>query len=69
MLLSPYIKPVNKAKTPAAFCRFPWEKPEADELKEKAKQYRVTPEEERELNRIMAEWEASKASNKDNKNE
>lgn len=62
MLLSPNIKPGRKPKTPQAFCRFPWEQTEAEELAEKAKQYRITPEEEAELNRIMKEWEASKAS-------
>ena len=59
-LLSPNIKPGNKAKTAQAFCRFPWEQSEAEELAEKAKFYRITPEEEAELNRIMAEYEAAK---------
>ena len=62
MLLSPHIKHFNKPKSPTTFCRFPWEKPNDEELKEKAKQYRVTPEEEKELNRILAEWEAAQAS-------
>ena len=64
MMLSPHIKPVNKPKTPTAFCRFPWDEPEGDELKRKAEQYRVTPEEIAELNRIFAEVEA--AQKKDN---
>ncbi len=69
MLLSPNIKPGRKPKTPQAFCRFPWEQTEAEELAEKAKQYRITPEEEAELNRIMKEWEASKASKSATDNE
>ncbi len=63
MLLSPNIKPGHKPKTPQAFCRFPWEQSEAEELAEKAKKYKVTPEEVAELNRIMQEYEASKAKN------
>ena len=59
--MSPNIKPANKPKTPQAFCRFPWEQTAAEELTEKAKLYKVTPEEVSELNRIMQEWEASKA--------
>ena len=59
VLLSPNIKPHNKPKTAQSFCRFPWEVPEADELAEKAKQFRVTAEEEAKLNKIMSDWEAS----------
>ena len=69
MLLSPNIKPAHKPKTPRAFCRFPWEQTEADELTEKAKQYKITPEEEAELNRIMKEYEAQLASETENENE
>ena len=69
MLLSPNIKQGHKPRTPQAFCRFPWEQSEAEELAEKAKQYRSTPEEVTELNRIMAEWEASKASKTENEDE
>lgn len=64
MLLSPNIKPGNKPRTPQSFCRFPWEQPDAEALAEKAKAFRITPEEEAELNRIMTEWEASKAAQK-----
>lgn len=63
MLLSPNIKPVNKPRTPTAFCRFPWEEAEDEELKRKAKEYRVTPEEIAELNRIFAEVEAAQKQN------
>lgn len=63
-LLSPHIKQGKKARTPQAFCRFPWEESEEEEIKRKAEEYRITPEQEAELNRIMAEWEASKASAK-----
>ena len=59
MLMSPYIKPHNKPNSPQAFCRFPWERPEKEEIVEKAKQYRVTEEEEAALNKILMEWEAS----------
>lgn len=69
MLLSPNIKPGHKPKTPQAFCRFPWEQTEAEELAEKAKQYRITPEEEAELNRILKEWEASQATETDKEHE
>ena len=65
MLLSPNIKQGHKPRTPQKFCRFPWEQSEADELKQKAEQYRITPEEEAELNRIMQEFEASRASKND----
>jgi hypothetical protein len=61
MLLSPNIKPHQKPKTPVSFCRFPWERPEQDELVEKAREYRVTPEQEDALNKILQEWEASRA--------
>lgn len=64
VLLSPNIKPAHKPKTATAYCRFPWEESEEDELTRKAKEYRVTPEEVAELNRIMAEWEAAKNSSK-----
>lgn len=60
MLLSPNIKAFNKPKTPQAFCRFPWEESTEEELKRKVEEYRITPEQEAELNRIMQEWEASK---------
>lgn len=69
MLLSPHIKPANKPKTPQFFCRFPWEQPEAEELAEKAKQFRITPEQEAELNRIMKEFEASQAQKPEQTNE
>lgn len=59
MLMSPYIKQHNKPTSAQGFCRFPWETPEAEEIAEKAKQYRVTPEEETALNKILMEWEAS----------
>lgn len=59
MLMSPYIKAHQKPKTAQAFCRFPWERPDQEELAEKAKQYRVTPEEEAALNKILMDWEAS----------
>lgn len=62
MLLSPNIKPAHKPKTPQSFCRFPWEQENIKELEEKARQYQVTPEEESALNKILQEWEASKAS-------
>ena len=65
MMLSPNIKPVNKPKTPIAFCRFPWEEPVEDELKRKAEEYRVTEEEIAELNRIFAEVEAAQKQNGD----
>ena len=65
MMLSPNIKPAHKPKTPQAFCRFPWEQSADEELAEKAKAYRITPEEEAELNRIMAEYEAAQASQKE----
>ena len=65
MLLSPNIKQGHKPRTPQKFCRFPWEQSEAEELEQKAKEYRITPEEEAELNRIMQEFEASKASKTD----
>ena len=55
----PYIKAHQKPKTAQAFCRFPWERPDQEELAEKAKQYRVTPEEEAALNKILMDWEAS----------
>lgn len=61
VLLSPNIKPYNKPKTPQAFCRFPWEESQDDELKRKAEQYRITPEEEAELNRIFKEIEGDLA--------
>ncbi len=64
MLLSPNIKPGSKPRTPQSFCRFPWEQPDAEALAEKAKEYRVTPEQVAELNRIMTEWEAGKAAPK-----
>lgn len=69
MLLSPNIKPHHKPKSPQAFCRFPWERPEAEELAEKAKQYQVTPEEETALNKILTEWEARKAPKTTQENE
>jgi len=69
MLLSPNIKPGNKPKTPQSFCRFPWETPEAEELRKKAEQYRVTPEEEEALNKILTEWEARKAPKTTQENE
>lgn len=59
MRLSPYIKPVDKPNSPKSFWPFPWEQPDDDELKRKAEMYRITPEEEAELNRILMEWEAS----------
>ena len=65
MMLSPNIKPVNKPKSPMAFCRFPWEEPEDDEIRRKAEKYRVTDEEIAELNRIFAEVEAAKKQNGD----
>lgn len=61
VLLSPNIKPAHKPKTPQAFCRFPWEQPNEAEMAEKAKQYRITPEEEAALNRILEQYEAAKA--------
>ena len=60
-LLSPHIKPGKKAKTAQDFCRFPWEESSEEELKRKAAMYKITPGEEAELNRIIAEWEASKS--------
>ncbi len=69
MMLSPNIKPAHKPKTPQAFCRFPWEQSADEELAEKSKAYRITPEEEAELNRIMKEWEASQASKTETENE
>jgi len=65
LLLSPNIKAIHKPKTPRAFVRFPWEPSEDVELAEKAKEYRITPEEEAELNRIMAEYEAMQAREKE----
>ena len=62
VLLSPNIKRFDKPKTAQAFCRFPWEESADDELKKKAEQYKITPEEEAELNKIFKKWEASKAS-------
>lgn len=62
VLLSPNIKKIDKPKTPQAFCRFPWEESEDVELKKKAEEYRITPEEEAELNRIFKEFEAKQAS-------
>lgn len=69
ILLSPNIKQGHKPKSPQAFCRFPWEPSEAEELKQKAEAYKITPEEEAELNRIIAEWEASQASKTEPENE
>ena len=69
ILLSPNIKPGHKPRTPQNFCRFPWEQSEEDELKQKAQAYRITPEEEAELNRIIAEWEARQASATETDNE
>lgn len=57
VLLSPNIKSANKPRTPRAFWRFPWEEPEDEELRRKAADYRVSPEEEAELNRIFKELE------------
>lgn len=64
MLLSPNIKPAHKPKTPLTFCRFPWEQPDQDELVEKAREYKVTPEEEVALNKILQDWEAKHAPKK-----
>lgn len=69
MLLSPNIKQGHKPRSPQKFCRFPWEQSEEDELRQKAEEYRITPEEEAELNRIIKEWEASKAAETENENE
>lgn len=60
VLLSPNIKQGSKPRTPTAFCRFPWEQGEAEEMEEKAKAFRITPEQEAELNRIMADFDARK---------
>lgn len=57
ILLSPHIKRLDKPRSPKAFLRFPWEEPEDDELRRKAEDYRVSPEEEAELNRIFNELE------------
>ena len=46
------------------FLRFPWEEPESEELKRKAEEYRVSPEEAAELNRIFQEIEAAKVAKK-----
>ena len=64
VLLSPNIKSHNKPKSPRAFLRFPWEEPESEELKRKAEEYRVSPEEAAELNRIFQEIEAAKVAKK-----
>ena len=69
VLLSPNIKRHDKPKTPQAFCRFPWEESEEVEMAEKAKQYRITPEEEAELNKIFKEFEARQASKTTTENE
>ena len=63
VLLSPNIKPGSKPRTPQAFCRFPWEKSEKEEIEEKARAFRLTPEQEAELNKIMAEFDAKRNLN------
>lgn len=63
VLLSPNIKQGSKPKTPQAFCRFPWERSEKEEVLEKAKTFRMTPEQAAELNRIMAEVNEKRSLN------
>lgn len=53
VLLSPDIKPGKKPRTARAFVRFPWEEPEAEEMKRRAKESRVTEEEMAVLNAIF----------------
>lgn len=65
LLLSPNIKPGRKPRSVQAFCRFPWEQSDADELAQKARDYRITPAEEAELNRMLHEWEAAQAAKKE----
>lgn len=60
VLLSPNIKGPSKPRTPRAFWRFPWEEPADEELRRKAADYRVSPEEAEELDRIFRELENRK---------
>lgn len=53
MLLSPNIKPGHKPNTAKGYCTFPWERETAEELKQKAAECRITPEQEAELNEII----------------
>ena len=49
----PMIKPAAKPKRPLELQKFPWEIETPEELKAKAEQYKISPEEEAELNEII----------------
>ena len=49
----PMTKAAARPKKPKDLCQFPWETENPEELKRKAEQYRISPEEEAELNKII----------------
>lgn len=49
----PMMKANVRPKKPQDLCQFPWEQESPEELKRKAEQYKISPEEEAELNEII----------------
>ena len=56
LLLSPHIKAIKKPKSPKAWFRFPWERPDDDEVEKIKRNSKVTAAEVAELERIFADY-------------
>lgn len=49
----PMLKNAARPKKPTDICKFPWEQETPEELQRKAEEYKITPEQEAELNKII----------------